>query len=264
MVKAHYKSTQVSKPSTSNARPFRIRPSQLVVLLTVLLAGFYTRLFVRLSISSRGLLEPFSTPLAAAYPWDGWKVPTTTSNNVPTSNMDDVITIGYFVSVTACGDSSPLVDAAAVLKHSIHLASIHGNLGGRYGYKMHAIYHPDAAPCILPLATLGYELVLRDTAVKVEEIQGDWMRERIRENGCCGEKEIIKLEAYTFTEFPLVVHLDLDVIILKPFDDLSDAMIGDVDSLSKVARMWPDGPIPEQINAFFTRDCKYCRLELRI
>jgi hypothetical protein len=146
-----------------------------------------------------------------------------------------------------------------VLKHSIHLASIHGNLGGRYDYKMSAIYHPDAATCVLPLAKLGYELVRRDTPVKVEEIKGDWIRERIRQNGCCGEKEIIKLEAYTFTEFPVIVHLDLDVIILKPLDDLFDAMIGnnnDDSRLSKVARMWPDGLVPEQINAFFTRDCK--------
>ena len=38
--------------------------------------------------------------------------------------------IGYAVSVTGCG-SDPLEEGAAVLKHSIHLTSIHGTKGGR-------------------------------------------------------------------------------------------------------------------------------------
>jgi hypothetical protein len=249
MVKATFKRSQLSQRSARDPRYFRIRPSWLVGLLLVVFGSIYARLFLRLRVISRELFESFAAPLSA-YTGNNWQLPTVST---------DVITIGYFVSVTGCNPSSPLADAAAVLKHSIHLASIHGNLGGRYDYKMFAIYHPDAATCVPPLAELGYELVERDTPVKVEEIEGDWLRERVRHNGCCGEKEIIKLEAYTFTEFPVIVHLDLDVIILKPLDDLFDAMIGnnnDGSPLSKVARMWPDGLIPEQVNAFFTRDCK--------
>jgi len=73
-----------------------------------------------------------------------------------------------------------------------------------------------------------------------------------------GEKELIKLEAYTFTEYPVVVHVDLDVLVLKSLDNLFDAMLGVGDNpISKVELMWPDQPVPAKINAFFTRDCKF-------
>ena len=94
--------------------------------------------------------------------------------------------IGYAVSVTGCGDD-PLVEGAAVLKHAIHLTSIHGNMGGKYDYKMHAIYHPNAKPCSMPLAELGYELLERNTPVAVSDIEGDFLRSKIEKNGCCGK-----------------------------------------------------------------------------
>ena len=78
-------------------------------------------------------------------------------------------------------------------------------------------------------------------------------------NGCCGEKELVKLEAYTLTEHPVVVHLDLDVVVLKPMDALFDMMLAkspdDWDTIN-VPIMWPEKRLPEQVNAFFTRDCK--------
>ena len=99
----------------------------------------------------------------------------------------DATVIGYAVSVTGCG-SDPLTEGAAVLKHSIHLTSIHGNMGGKYDYKMYAIYHPRAADCSAALAELGYELLERNTPVAVADIEGDFLRSKIRENGCCGKE----------------------------------------------------------------------------
>lgn len=146
------------------------------------------------------------------------------------------------------------------MKYSIHLASIHGNLGGRYDYKMLALYHPDAAECAKSLQDLGYELIERQTPVKVEDIEGDVLRSRIENNGCCGSKELIKLEAFTFTEYPVVVHLDLDFLLLKPIDVLFDVMLDESGDLSKYTKsvdlMWPNTTLPERVNAFFTRDCK--------
>lgn len=77
-------------------------------------------------------------------------------------------------------------------------------------------------------------------------------------NGCCGEKELVKLEAYTLTDHPVVVHMDLDVVVLKPMDALFDVMLDSTTDrdTSKVPIMWPDLPLPEKVNAFFTRDCK--------
>ena len=110
--------------------------------------------------------------------------------NVQGITKDDtgsvVPVIGYAVSVTGCGDD-PLVEGAAVLKHSIHLTSIHGNMGGNYDYKMYAIYHPNAKSCSMPLDELGYELLERNTPVAVSDIEGDFLRSKIEQNGCCGK-----------------------------------------------------------------------------
>lgn len=182
---------------------------------------------------------------------------TTTSAASPVNNKlpttESVATVAYAVSVTGCG-SDPITEGAAVLKHSIHRASSRGHLGGRYDYRLLAIYHPSAEKCAKPLEKLGYKLLQRDVFVKVTDIKGDFLRSKIEENGCCGEKELIKLEAYTLTDYPIVVHLDLDVLILKPMDDILDMMMfGDKVEPTK-ALMWPEKPIPSQINAFVTYD----------
>ena len=191
---------------------------------------------------------------------------------VITTHPDAIATIGYFISITSCEDPR-LIDGAAVLKHSIHLASIHGNtnLGGRYDYRAHAIYSPAAKDCTAALAALGYHLVERPVPILTQDIRGDFLRSRIESNGCCGSKELLKLEAYTFTQYPIVVHMDVDAIILKPLDPLFDAMIGNRNNnngyansnkkngnntLPNIERMtWPKMPVPDVINAFFTRDC---------
>lgn len=98
------------------------------------------------------------------------------------SSTSDAETVGWAVTITGCG-SDPITEGAAVLKHAIHLTSIHGNLGGRYDYKMYAIYHPDGEACALTLKDLGYELIQRDTPVAVKDIEGKFLREKIVSNG---------------------------------------------------------------------------------
>jgi hypothetical protein len=165
------------------------------------------------------------------------------------------VKVAFAVSVTGCG-SDPITEGGAILQHSIHRASSRGTLGGRYDYVLYAIFHPDAESCALPLQDLGYILLKRNTPVAVKDIQGEFLRSRIESNGCCGEKELIKFEAYTLTEYPIVVHLDLDVVVLKPLDDLFDMMLGI--PIDPVVRdkiiMWKEKPIPKTINAFYTVD----------
>lgn len=83
--------------------------------------------------------------------------------------------IGWAVTITGCG-SDALTDGAAVLKHSIHSASIEG---GKYDYKMYVIYHPEGEACVLPLKDLGYQLIRRETPVAVSDIQGKFLRKKI-------------------------------------------------------------------------------------
>lgn len=172
-------------------------------------------------------------------------------------DKESVGTIGFAVTITGCG-SDPITEGAAVLKHSIHLASVHGS--GRYDYQMYAIYHPNGEKCAKTLEALGYTLVKRETPVAVKDIQGEFLRSRIEKNGCCGEKELVKLEAYTLTQHPIIVHLDLDTLLLKPLDSLFDWMMTgdkarDFDA-SGIELQWPKEKVPNKINAFFTRDCK--------
>ena len=171
------------------------------------------------------------------------------------------VTIGFAVTITGCG-SDPITEGAAVLQHSIHLASVHGPWGGKYEYHLYAIYHPDGEVCALPLADLGYTLLKRETPVQVKDIKGDFLRQNIERNGCCGEKELVKLEAYTLVQHPVVVHLDLDVVLLKPMDELFDWMLVDPHDLkgktydtSPLPIMWTEDEVPAVPNAFFTRDC---------
>jgi hypothetical protein len=131
--------------------------------------------------------------------------------------------IGFAVTITECGDDFPIEDAASVLQYSLKRVSIHGT--GRYDFVLYAIYHPDAEECVKPLEGLGYTLLKRDIPIKVDEIKGDYLREKIEVNGCCGAKELIKLEAFTLVQHKIIVLLDLDVLILKPLDLLFDFML---------------------------------------
>jgi hypothetical protein len=150
---------------------------------------------------------------------------------------------------------------------------------------MYAIVHPDAVACGEPLTGLGYKVLIRNTPVAVKDIQGDFLRNNIEKNGyvyvcmfvsvcmywhmdcivipissnltpchhsCCGEKELIKIEAYTLIEHPIVVHMDLDTLVLKPMDAIFDHMMGSGNELTD--KMWKEEATPEIMNAYFTRD----------
>lgn len=158
--------------------------------------------------------------------------------------------IAYVVSISSCGAKS-LFDGAAVLHYSIQSTAKKSN---RYDYQMYAIVHPDAEPCGRELEPLGYTIIVRDIPVALEEIQGEILRNRLPFNGCCGEKELIKLEAFTLTEHPIVVHMDIDTILMKPMDGIFDVMLGKPTNISDAGIMWEDKPLPEYIEAAFTKD----------
>ncbi len=197
-------------------------------------------------------------------------------------------TIGYAITVSGCpknngsrGDfGAGIIDGAAVLKHSIHLNSIRadttattGATSGsssrrsKYDYQMYALVHPTAEHCARSqLQPLGYSILIRDTPIPLKDIKGDYLRERVPNNGCCGDKEFVKLHAYTLIEHPVVVHLDLDTLVMRPMDDIFDLMIDGTttgaDNNNKNEKKIDvafNDPIDttstqQHINAFFTRD----------
>ena len=192
------------------------------------------------------------------------------NNNIrgSTNTKKAKATIGYAITVTSCPKSttsSGMLDGAAVLQHSIHLNSIHSpSSNSQYSYQMYALVHPSATSCAKSqLEPLGYKILTRDVPVPLEEIEGEYLRTRVEKNGCCGDAEFVKLHAYTLVQHQVVVHLDLDTLILRPLDDLFDVMIDGVNDeegganngKQKIEVAFHDTlPTKQPINAFFTRD----------
>jgi hypothetical protein len=166
-----------------------------------------------------------------------------------------------------CGDfqssAAGLVDAAIVLRHSIHETS--SRVGkSHYDYKMYAIVHPQAQTCSQTLEDLGFTILLRSPPVQEFEIQSDHLRKKIHSEWCCGIDEFIKLYAYTLDE-PVVVHLDIDFVMHKPMDTLLDVLLFEKDSaIGRAARtvlevertQSPDEVIilPDKPQALLTKD----------
>lgn len=174
-------------------------------------------------------------------------------------------TIGYAISLIKCGDhqttSAGLIDAAIVLRHSVHMTSIRNPASGsKYDYKMYAIVHEQAEKCSSVLKNVGFEVIVKDQPVKVDYIRGDFLRKNIYREWCCGAAEFVKLYAYSKIPEPVVVHVDIDFAFMKPMDELFDAMLLDANSVegkearSRIARESSDKPLPDKIDAFFTLD----------
>ena len=162
-------------------------------------------------------------------------------------------TIGYAISITECEEEQrTFLDGAAVLKQSIHVAS----LKSKYDYKMYAFVHEDAHACESILRHLGYTVLLRPNPIQVAEVRNEELRRILPNHACCGEKEFMKLYVYLL-DHPVAVHFDIDVLMLKPLDDLFDLMLDEDDTFdrNKVHAMW-DSPdeFPSQIDFLFTRD----------
>jgi alpha-N-acetylglucosamine transferase len=65
--------------------------------------------------------------------------------------------------------------------------------------------------------------LVRDTPFNISEVKNQKFI-NAQGVGCCGQKEYMKLYSYTLLEYDVVVHVDMDVIVLKPMDDLFDLM----------------------------------------
>mmetsp|Transcript_20364 Transcript_20364/g.31878 ORF Transcript_20364/g.31878 Transcript_20364/m.31878 type:complete len:494 (-) Transcript_20364:1778-3259(-) len=177
------------------------------------------------------------------------------------------VQIAYAISLIKCSDkqssTSGLIDAATVLRHSVHQTSVRNpNSGSKYDYKMYAIVHKKAESCSHLLGDLGYHIIVKDSPVQTSEIRGDYLRKNVHREWCCGADEFVKLFAYTIHDHPIVVHTDIDFMYVKPMDDLFDAMLLPHDSdegkaaRDRVELEYPDKKqtMPEDIQAYLTRD----------
>lgn len=167
--------------------------------------------------------------------------------------------IAYAISITSCpalNDTSThsVFDGPAVLGYSIYRSSIRSNATeSKYDFELFAFVHPDAQECAENLSKIGYNVLIRPTAVDVNRIKNKQYKIDIEAKGCCGSKEFMKLWAYTLVDYPIVVHLDTDCFLNKPFDELFDAMLTGNASELTLPTMF-NKPLPPKIDFFFTRD----------
>jgi len=68
------------------------------------------------------------------------------------------------------------------------------------------------------LENYGWRIIERRLPVEIDEIENKKYAENMRNSGCCGADEFLKLWAYTLTEYHRVIHLDMDSIIFKNLD----------------------------------------------
>lgn len=177
-------------------------------------------------------------------------------------------TIAYAISLIKCSDAQTttpgLLDAALILRHSIHNTSIRNpNSGSKYDYKLYVIAHAtNAIQCAHLLEDIGYEILLKHPPILSSHIRGTYLRKNIHREWCCGEHEFIKLYAYTITNHPIVVHTDIDFMFYQPMDELFDAMLYPFDSdegrmaRDRIEMEYPGkgATMPENIEAYLTRD----------
>ena len=148
------------------------------------------------------------------------------------NNNKPVAVIAHAISLIKCSKGSSVtgfLDAAAILRHSIHKNSIHykppiliGNNNNstttstapkhqqrrrrsKYSYKMYGIVHTSCADHAQVLERLGYEIMVRDHPIKKDDIKGEWLRNHIEAENCCGSAEFIKL----YGMFHLIYHSNM-------------------------------------------------------
>lgn len=121
--------------------------------------------------------------------------------------------IAYAITVTKDG---PFLDGALVLGYSakkVHDAS-KGHISN-YDADLVAFVAPGVVKAREILQANGWRVLERRVPVELDEIVNREYAEKMRNSGCCGADEFLKLWAYTLTEYHRVVHLDMDSIVFN-------------------------------------------------
>jgi hypothetical protein len=123
------------------------------------------------------------------------------------------VRVAYVITILREIDSGAR-DAAAVLAHSIKRALAQPNVMFK-SCNLIAIVHPSAMVSRDRLVKAGYQVLEKPVPIEVSRIKHEYMREAIVKDGCCGEKELLKLHAFGLTEYDRVFLLDIDTFFAR-------------------------------------------------
>lgn len=153
-------------------------------------------------------------------------------------SYSNLTTIAYAISLRQCREDYR-IDAAVVLQHSIH--GIHQK-SKTYNYQM-VVLVPAITACSQLLERVGYQTIV------VEPISKNTT------------EDILPWHSYRLTNYPVVVHIDVNVAFVNPLDQLYDSMLlkGRSDtpvSIENNARRDNETTpkAPSNIGAYYTRD----------
>ena len=200
---------------------------------------------------------------------------TSKSHDETKTTVAYAITMTHFKLAEVEGSDFKHIDRAAVLHQSIKLAMQEST---KYDYHIYAFVHQEASDAKPLLERLGYRVQIKDTPFNITENENAEFVDSQR-IGCCGEKEYLKLYSYLLVDYPVVVHLDLDTIVLRSMDQVFDFMTlprtttsglsqDRVESFASTSTMWMNKHLnisethaprsilehPERIDFMYTRD----------
>lgn len=121
--------------------------------------------------------------------------------------------VAYAITVTKDG---PFVDGALVLGYAakkVHDAS--KGYQSNYDADLIAFVAPGVVLAKSILESFGWKVLERPLPVEISEIVNKEYADKMKNSGCCGADEFLKLWAYTLTEYHRVIHLDMDSIVFK-------------------------------------------------
>lgn len=126
--------------------------------------------------------------------------------------------IAYAITVTKDGN---FLDGALVLGHSAR--KIHSKRFKNpddYDMDLVAFVTSSVKTSKEALEKFGWKVLVKGLPVELDEIKNEQYVEKMRNSGCCGADEFLKLWSYTLTDYEIVIHLDMDSIIFQTMDEL--------------------------------------------
>lgn len=116
--------------------------------------------------------------------------------------------IAYAITITKDGS---FLDGGLVLGYSIKKA--HRN--SPYAADLVAFVTNKVQAARPVLQKYGWTILEKDLPVRLEDIENENYVNKMKDSGCCGADEFLKLWSYTLTNYHRVVHLDMDTIVYR-------------------------------------------------
>ena len=134
-------------------------------------------------------------------------------SSLTSANQTPKKKVAYAITVTKDG---PFLDGALVLGYAAK--RVHDSSKG-----FNSIYDADLVAFVAPgvvqarpiLEKHGWRILEKELPVELEDIVNKEYADKMRNSGCCGASEFLKLWAYTLIDYHRVIHLDMDSIIFQ-------------------------------------------------